>query len=367
MSRVFMAVVVSVLLVSQAWAAQFRKVVSFGDSLSDTGNVYLATLFDPASAPFPPSPPYFPGHFTNGPNWVEYLSLLLGTSAGPPLPSLLGGTNYAWGGAETGINSTSTVSTLGNPIPGSFPVSAQVSQYLETLGPVGQVPRARRTLFTLWAGANDFLFREESDPSVIVQALAFDVQRLIDAGAKHILVPNIPSLDATPGGSGAYPSALVTVETNPLLPPRPNRYDAVVAATNTGLAQALDVLDAANPSVNIYQLDVAGLMQQVIADPTSVGLPANFNTTVPALNEPALYGLGQVVFNANPNNSLFWDGAHPTTLAHGIISLAAFDLLTNDGSLAAASLTALVAPEPSSLGLFMVAAVTLIRRPRHRV
>src|SRR4051794_25936876 len=78
-------------------AGQFTQIVAFGDSLTDTGNLYAVTQTSP-SGPFPPSP-YYEGRFSNGPVWVEWLALQLGVPA--PRPFVTGGTNYAFGGAET--------------------------------------------------------------------------------------------------------------------------------------------------------------------------------------------------------------------------------------------------------------------------
>ena len=50
----------------------YTALFAFGDSLSDAGNLYFA---DGGTAPV--SPPYYAGHFSNGPTWVEDLSQML--------------------------------------------------------------------------------------------------------------------------------------------------------------------------------------------------------------------------------------------------------------------------------------------------
>ncbi len=72
-------------------AGDITGIVAFGDSLSDTGNTFLAAGTPPA--------PYYQGHYSNGPIWLEYLASREGVA--PPTPSLKpGGTDYAWGGAD---------------------------------------------------------------------------------------------------------------------------------------------------------------------------------------------------------------------------------------------------------------------------
>lgn len=71
---------------------EINAVFVFGDSISDTGNVFLAT--DEA---IPVSPPYFEGRFSNGPVWVERFAEALGLEARPILD---GGTNFAVGAAR---------------------------------------------------------------------------------------------------------------------------------------------------------------------------------------------------------------------------------------------------------------------------
>ena len=91
-----------------ARAGTIDALYSFGDSLSDTGNVYLAT------GGTLPGTPYFPGRFSNGPIWIDYLARSLGL---PITPSLAGGTNFAYGGADTGVSpvhpTTSALDLLG--------------------------------------------------------------------------------------------------------------------------------------------------------------------------------------------------------------------------------------------------------------
>jgi phospholipase/lecithinase/hemolysin len=84
----------------------YSAVYAFGDSLSDAGNVSITT--SAAGATEPVSPPYYKEQygpisgnvFSNGPTWVQDLSIALGL--GTLAPSLAGGTDFAYGGAETG-------------------------------------------------------------------------------------------------------------------------------------------------------------------------------------------------------------------------------------------------------------------------
>ena len=98
---------------AQTWDFTAGKSYVFGDSLSDTGNVFLAAG---AGAP----PVYFNGRFSNGPVWHEYLTgdtLALS----PFLTGIIGdasnGINFAHGGART----YGFASSPGGPIlPGSI-------------------------------------------------------------------------------------------------------------------------------------------------------------------------------------------------------------------------------------------------------
>ena len=85
-----------------AGALPFTQLFVFGDSLSDSGNVALALgpgVRTPTPIPdnsFIPTAPYASSdRFSNGPVWAERLGL-------PALPSLAGGTDFAFGGARTG-------------------------------------------------------------------------------------------------------------------------------------------------------------------------------------------------------------------------------------------------------------------------
>src|SRR5437588_8056906 len=75
-------------------ADKYRRLVVFGDSLSDNGNLFALTGFPPA--------PYYMGRFSNGPVWVEDLAQYLDV----PLD------DYAFGGANT------DATNINGPFPG---------------------------------------------------------------------------------------------------------------------------------------------------------------------------------------------------------------------------------------------------------
>src|SRR5271165_4719985 len=117
----------------------FTTLFAFGDSLSDAGNdFYIDGGTDPVS-------PYFQGHFSNGPTWVEDLSQMLGLgSLTPSLKYGYYGHAFAFGGAETGPTAIEGVN------PGDL--FGQVAQYAVLHPtPVGGA------LYTLDIGGNDII------------------------------------------------------------------------------------------------------------------------------------------------------------------------------------------------------------------
>src|SRR6266852_4253287 len=85
-------------------SAGYSSLFIFGDSLSDSGN--NAVILAPNVTPVPisgnsfiPTFPYASGHYTNGQVWAQTFASAFGLSANP---SVLGGTDYAFGGATTG-------------------------------------------------------------------------------------------------------------------------------------------------------------------------------------------------------------------------------------------------------------------------
>ncbi len=296
-----------------AYGDPITGIVSFGDSLSDVGNYYAAS-----GGTVPPTADgYAAGRFTNGPNWVQYLAQDLGVAA--PTASVNGGTDYAYGGAMTGTGTTSaTFLGATETVPN---VGQQIDTYLASHTPTaGQ-------LYTIWAGANDFLNGGQTNPLIPAQNIAAEVTALADAGARQFLIPNLPPLGALPATSSLGASQVQGLDA------LSTAFNAILASEATQLEKAL--------GVQIHILDVNSLFNNVLADPALYGLT---NASVPA-----------IVANPSGKGYLFWDTVHPTTQVDQII-----------GGIAAQSV-----PEPSSIMVFGVALIVIAgsearRRSRRR-
>ena len=87
---------------STASAQSYARLVVFGDSLSDNGNLYAAT-----GGGTPTSPPYYQGRFSNGPVFTELLGFDAGHASTEPgiIDSLIRATDWAvslWLNADAG-------------------------------------------------------------------------------------------------------------------------------------------------------------------------------------------------------------------------------------------------------------------------
>ncbi|HMO87060.1 MAG TPA: SGNH/GDSL hydrolase family protein [Lacipirellulaceae bacterium] len=257
-------------------------VVVFGDSLSDMGNISSATLG------FVPGSTYFSGRFSNGPVWVEHLAAALG--AGPLATSRSGGNNFAYGGALT-----SGASGVG----GVFirDIDEQLADFFaaRTVDP--------QALYVVWAGAND-LFDGQTNVHVPINNLAAAISSLVAAGARQVLVPNLPLLGQIPeyNRDGAASAA----------------FDQFSLQYNAALAARVEQLAAANLQTTFYQLDVAAIFTDAIARPAAWGLTNVTDPAAPGLTSGALfYNRSRIV--PNPQQYLFWDAIHPTATVHRIL------------------------------------------------
>jgi len=282
----------AVLLPLGAHAQQYSRLVAFGDSLTDNGNLYMAT-----SGTQPPAP--YNHRFTNDLTFAEYLSgSMQGFFTATSYTS--GNLNLAFGGARTD-NATNP----GGPIPGT---PTQIASFLGHGGTFGA-----NDVASMWAGANDIfqgLPVAAGNPSTAAAYMttvsgtaaanvSAQVGQLSSAGAKTIIVMNLPDLGATPQfSSSADASSLAT-------------YSATVF--NTALDQGLHTVAAAHSDSNIIEVDIQSAFKAIIADPQSFGFA---NVSQACINVAACVTGSQ----DTRNTYLFWDGVHPTAAGHQLVA-----------------------------------------------
>lgn len=263
-------------------AQAFSRIVSFGDSLSDVGNVASQTFgISPGSS-------YYSNRYSNGPLWIDVLSSKL--NVGASVNSRGGGYNYATGGTRSGTGYVTPIIFVNLPNAGQ-----QVTDYL-----AARVPGADE-LFTIWTGGNDFL-DGQTNPVIPADNVQTLLTRLATAGVKNIAVSNLPPLGETPRYNTTANRATMNT--------RSSQFNAALSAR-------LDTFASANPSVSLFRVDVAGFFSGVLANPSAYGFT---NVTGRAMTS------GTVVPNAD--EYAFYDDVHPTRVAHAMLGTLALDAVT---------------------------------------
>ena len=293
-TRLLAGAIVAGLLASQAASAtDFSQVVVFGDSLSDAGNISLASA--PQIQP--------PLRFTTNPG--KTAAELVADGLGHPITaSLAGGTDFAWGGAGL-VNNVAAVPTL----------PQQLGMYLTATGGRAD-PNA---LYQVWGGANDifYLTGTSTDSTVLAAGTANAaitevgmLGQLKAAGANYVVVYNLPDLGKTPSAAaqGAAASAGAT---------------QLAVLYNSTLSSGLSQLSS--QGLNVVPVNTYGLINEVIANPAAFGFS---NVTDPACGlaassvqcGPQGAGLPYSYAAGTDESYLFADGVHPTAAAHRLLS-----------------------------------------------
>jgi phospholipase/lecithinase/hemolysin len=297
---------------SAAHAAQFSAEYVFGDSLSDVGNVFLATG-EPAS-------PYVNGQFSNGPVWAQDLAGRLGLPA--LTPSLAGGTDYAFGGATTGSPPTNS-SDVPNLV-------QQVDAFLSV-----SHSNSSNALYTFSIGAND-LFAILSGSTggltplqaaaAAAEVVASEAGDLAAAGAKNLALFDVPDLGATPGITALGPAASAAAT-------------AISAFFDQQVLVDLAPVEAAG--LTVFDLHTYALIDEAVQDPSAFG----FSNVADPCWGGGFDGSGGPLCSTLPavqDTYLFWDAVHPTAAGH---------LLVADAALSAMGLPV---PEPSTWAMLLI-------------
>lgn len=292
---------------SAASATTFSKVVVIGDSLSDAGNISLATA--PAIQP--------PLRFTTNPGKTS--AELVADGLGLPVSaSLAGGTDFAFGGAGLVNNVAAGVPTL----------PQQWQMYLAANG--GRADGD--ALYQVWGGANDifYLTGTTTDTTALtvgtLTAAKTEVGLLGQmqaSGANYVVAYNLPDLGKTPSAmaGGAAASAGAT---------------QLAVLYNSSLSSGLTQLSA--NGLNVVPVNTYALINEVVADPGKYGF-SNVTDAACGLAAssvqcgPAGSGLPYSYADGTDQSYLFADGVHPTAAAHKVLSQVVLSELAAPGKI----------------------------------
>ncbi|MEQ1557951.1 MAG: SGNH/GDSL hydrolase family protein [Methyloglobulus sp.] len=300
------------MVASQAVAHRFEinRIVSFGASLSDSGNSYYWLSLPENQAcgkinvpPFfvldpllVPNGPYFIDgqyHFSNGQTWLEGFAryLALARSAQPAFSNdnkKL--TNYSVGGARAVANKPCRVN-----------LTDQVQNYFADYSRTSP-----NTLITLEIGGNDirdalFAAAEGQDPGPYIQGAIESIGHTLSAlymhGARKFLVLNVPDLGKTPAVR--------------MIPGASQIATKLTEAFNQNLLLALKGINKL-PGNKVKLLDIKGKLDDVVKHAADYGFANVTDACVKPNQNPY-----QCI---NPDSYLFWDGIHPTEAMHDIVA-----------------------------------------------
>lgn len=297
-----------------AQAMPYSQLVIFGDSLSDSGQ--FPDLGSPLLAGNPTGGLRFtnrtgPGFLSNNSEYfaavaTQRLAALLGLQALPStpiLPQLLtgnpDGSNYAVGGYRTDQVLASITAVNGSVVDAGGGIVRTRNGYLV------DVPRVDpNALFYVNGGGNDvlqFVVTDQASAALAAADLVAGVAALQAAGARTIIVSDLPDVGLTPAGFATGFRA---------------NWSSASALLNAELGSQLTALGG-----NVIRLNFRGLLAEVQGDLATYGFDPAVNQTdvcfsgSGCLADPT-WGLGGLT--PNPDRLMFNDGVHPTAAVQQI-------------------------------------------------
>lgn len=341
-----------------------KKIIVFGDSLSDNGNDYNTTqplqsllLAIPAiHSSFPtgivPSTyhePYYNGRFSNGPLWVEQLAHLFDImNTRNHRANHFRFIDFAYGGALA--HGTTLVNSF-FPTPLYWQVAAYVSHQ-------PAYSDKDKTLAILLIGANDYLDNTQPsfDPKAVtpvINAQLNAIKKLYHNGIQHFFIAGIPRLDITPlakvRGKNYISKEKAFVDANnsqlkaAILALQNNTAFKNIQLTFVDLGKVHSNLNqnladygynpelARTPCYPVYPMPhVASPFISMTNHQTSASLLKNTQIQAAGPSYPVYYD-DRCADNTTPNQHIYFDDVHPSASLHCMLALIACKALKDDG------------------------------------
>ncbi|HET8709881.1 MAG TPA: autotransporter domain-containing protein [Spongiibacteraceae bacterium] len=290
-----LAAAISTAIAAPTFASDYSNALFFGDSLTDAGTYKgqsaIAGIF-PIAGKFTTNP---------GPVWAELVGTELGYATAP---ANQGGTDYAAGGARVDTQPGYPNNALVPFIQTAPSVSDQITTYLTATG--GRADA--NALYSVWAGANDLFALQDGDAAYnalpmtqVADHLVAQINRLTSAGARYIVVMNLPDIGTTPDaitGGGA------------------------VQAQSTQYAQTFNhelFSQLAAQGIRVIPIDTYGLLHQIMSDAAQFGF-TNITSAACSGVPSSLVCTGANYAAGTDQTYIFADGVHPTTAIHQILA-----------------------------------------------
>jgi phospholipase/lecithinase/hemolysin len=278
-------------------AAPFSKLVVFGDSLSDNGNLAILPGYN-----FLNAPPYQHG-FNNGTPAVAHLAKFLDL---PLVPSLffsgpVYGNNFAVAGAKAAGNR-------------GIDLNTQLAAFLASQG--GNAPDG--TLYIIFIGGNDIRdMRDQTNGKAAhevldkaIRNIKSTLSQLLDAGATHFLVVNSPDI-------GNIPETRALAGKNYNLIRRSSLY---TYAYNKKLAETVNHMARRNKNGNFVLFDLLTFFNGIAGN----GKAYNFIKTNEACYSSAIFQYYPNCDKDKMDSFVYFDEIHPTQRVHERLGRALF-------------------------------------------
>ncbi|KAL1537806.1 acetylajmaline esterase [Salvia divinorum] len=335
---------------NQASSACFKSIISFGDSLADTGNSISLTPSNtpPRSAAPPYGETFFhcpTGRWSDGRLVIDFIAETLGLPLVQPFLGLSrggdfnSGVNFAVAGctalrdsfwAEEGIQIDLANASLAAQLswfkelflPKFCPIPSDCKNFLETsLVLVGEI------------GGNDYnyaLLQGKSFQSVlaivpkVVKAISLTINELIKLGAKTLVVPGNLPIGCLP----VYLTYFIT-SNRTYYDPETGCLDWLnkfACHHNELLQTELDLIQKQNPSINIVYADYYNAAMQFYQFPQKYGFTEGALIACCGSGGPynvdhaSTCGSEGCSTCEDPSLHVSWDGIHLTEAAYGLIA-----------------------------------------------
>lgn len=255
----------------------FDRLIVFGDSLSDTGNLHRNSfgLYSPHNV-------YWQGRLSNGPIWLDYVAAAWNIEFN----------SYAVAAAATESYNFFVdrfVATL----------NEQLNTYLKQRS---REKSKRRDLIVIWIGANNYLSQGLSDVKPALQAIYQVASQLLQLDLEAVVIGNLPELSGLPKPYKGHH----------LLSDK--KLAELSRLHNRALARLVTDLQRKFLSKKVILFQSYRINQRTNSNPESFAFRN--------ISEPCYRGdfrgnfYGRKEFCKQPMQQKFWDYVHPNSLMH---------------------------------------------------